>query len=71
MTVKTNLAELEEVQTAISKILLKGQTWSATGQALTRADLDSLYQRQRELIPLVARDTEGGGIRLRGATPTG
>ncbi len=71
MAVKTTLEQLESVQAAIEKIELKGQAWSASGLSLSRADLGSLYAREERLIAKLARETRGGGVRIRGGTPTG
>lgn len=66
----TYTEQLAEVQDAITKILTKGQSWSAGGASLTRADLPTLEAREKRLIPLVARETRNArGARVRGITP--
>lgn len=61
MAIKTYIQQLEEVQSAISKILTKGQAWSAAGDHLTRADLDVLYKQEQRLMPLATREQSSSG----------
>jgi len=64
--------QLTSVQAAIERIEEGGQSYTistATGsRTVTRADLETLYTREKELRRLVDRETRGG-IRSRGATP--
>ena len=49
MAIKTTEEQLEEVQTAISKVMT-GQSYSIGGRSLTRADLKSLMEREEILL---------------------
>ena len=70
MTVKTYLAQLEEVQAAISAILTGAQQYSYEGRQITRAHLKGLWAEETRLRLLVKRDAAGsGGIGIYGATP--
>lgn len=68
MAIKTYTEQLEEVQAAISKIETKGQSHSAEGRSMTRADLDALYRREQHLRAMVDRENRGG-ISVRAGTP--
>lgn len=48
MAIKTTEEQLEEVQTAISKVML-GQTVDLDGHQITRADLTALTKREETL----------------------
>jgi hypothetical protein len=48
-TIKTYGEQLEEVQTAISKVLA-GQRYEINGRSVWRADLEWLYRLQNDLI---------------------
>lgn len=65
---KTYSEQLEEVQTAITKIVTLGQSYTIEGRTLTRADLRTLYDREKVLMPLAAREASGGA-RVRYGTP--
>lgn len=66
MAIRTYTEQLEEVQAAISKVLV-GQSYSMGGRTLTRADLASLQKREEYLRPLAEREGNGGGYRIRRA----
>lgn len=67
MALKTTLAQLEEVQTAISAVM-SGQAYSISGRALTRADLAALTEREATLLARYKRE-QRGGIGVKFATP--
>ena len=69
MAIKTYTEQLESVQAAIEKIESSGQAYSIGGRTLTRADLPTLYEREKRLIALVNKESRGG-IRTRGVTPS-
>lgn len=50
MALKTTLAQLEEVQTAITTIMNVGQSYTIDGQTFTRANLDKLTERESMLL---------------------
>jgi hypothetical protein len=52
--------QLADTRAAISAILTSGQSGSAQGRQLTRADLGELRSMERELLSRVARLTRGG-----------
>lgn len=55
------LAErLTSVQTAIAKIEGGAQSWQAEGVSVTRADLRTLYARERELELRIERASHHG-----------
>ena len=64
----TDAEELTQIETAISAILVRGQSAGIRDNSVTRADLRTLYQRRDQLTARIAR-TARGGIRVRGATP--
>ncbi|MCT4575094.1 MAG: hypothetical protein N4A43_02435 [Alphaproteobacteria bacterium] len=68
MAIKTYEEQLEEVQTAISDILLGAQEASYNGQKVRKVDLESLQNREEFLINKL-RMQKRGGIRVRGGTP--
>ncbi len=49
MALKTVREQLEEVQTAITAVMT-GQKYEIAGRSLSRADLDSLNEREEQLI---------------------
>ena len=49
MALKTVREQLEEVQAAISAVMT-GQKYEIGGRSLSRADLDSLNEREEQLI---------------------
>lgn len=60
MAVKTYLQQLEEVQAAIGAIEGGAQSYAVNGRSLTRADLKTLYDREKFLRIQVDRDTNKG-----------
>jgi hypothetical protein len=70
MVTKTYQAQLEEVQAAISAVLNNAQSVSIKGRAYELANLETLYKMESALRAKAKREEEGG-IRIRGATPTG
>lgn len=60
MAVKTYAQQLEEVQTAIAAIESGSQSQSMQNRSITRADLATLYARERWLRTMVARESDGG-----------
>lgn len=61
MAIKTYNEQLEEVQTAITQILTGGQSYSIGGRSLTRADLPTLFEEKKRLIPMADRETNNDG----------
>lgn len=55
----TPAALLQEVNTAISKVLNGGQSYKIGSRQLNRADLDKLYQMRNDLAAQVAAGTPG------------
>lgn len=74
---ETKLAQLEEVRTAISAILLRGQSYlvmdGGAQRQLTRANLRYLQEREtkleREVSALERMEAGGGGIRVNYGMP--
>ena len=58
--------QLDRVQAAIGKIESGGQDVTYDGRRLTRADLATLYDRERELLRRTARAAAGGILRSIG-----
>lgn len=54
--IKTAAQELEEVQQAISKVTLGGQSYQMGSRKLTRAEYSALVARQKELQAQVAAE---------------
>lgn len=65
---ETYAAQLDRVQTAIKAIEERGQAYEIDGRRLTRGDLKTLYDRERELRRLAARETRGG-LRVTSVAP--
>ncbi len=65
----TAAEELELISDAIRDILTVGQSVSAGGKSWSKADLPTLYARQRELEAKVARVNRGGGMRVSQIVP--
>lgn len=63
MAVKTTLAQLEEVQAAITAVM-SGQAYSIAGRALTRADLKALTDRETVLLARYKSETSTGGMAI-------
>lgn len=56
MTVEQNLIEVNQ---AISNILVGGQSYKIGSRSLTRADLDTLLEMQRDLQAQLANQNNG------------
>lgn len=67
---KTYAEQLESVQTAIEAIEGGAQEYTIGTRIWKGADLNTLYKREERLMGLVRRESGGGGIRVRGITPT-
>jgi len=57
---ETYAAQLDRVQSAIKAIEERGQAYEIEGRRMTRGDLKTLYDRERELRRQVAREERGG-----------
>ncbi len=65
---KTYAERLDQVQAAIMAIESGAQSYMIGGRSLTRGSLSELYKQERYLERMAAREANGGGVRLRGAT---
>jgi len=65
MAIKTTVEQLEEVQTAIAKVL-SGQAYSIGNRSLTMADLDALHTREEVLLSRYRSEQSGGLIMTHG-----
>ena len=63
MAIKTTLEQLEEVQTAISKVM-SGQAFVIGGKQVRRADLDILTKREEMLLKRYKSETGTGGLAI-------
>lgn len=70
MAVKTYAQQLEEVQTAIASIESGAQSYSIAGRSLSRADLKTLYDREKWLRTMAAREEAGGKISIQYGVPS-
>jgi hypothetical protein len=61
MAIKTTLAQLEEVQAAISKVM-GGQDVVIAGNRMTRANLKELTERETLLLARYKSEQGTGGI---------
>ena len=61
MAIKSYTEQLEEVQTAISKIISGAQAYSVGGRNFTYADLAVLQEREKYLRVMVDRETNSDG----------
>ncbi len=61
--------QLESVQAIIAQIESTGQAYTIDNRSLTRADLSTLYDREKYLRVMAAREARGGGARIRYGTP--
>lgn len=72
MATESYQTQLERVQTAIAAIEGGAQSYSISTELGSRsygkADLSTLYAREKELRTRAAREARGG-IRVRGVTP--
>jgi len=57
---KTYAEQLEAVQSAIEAIESGSQSQSVQGRSIARADLATLYAREKYLRTMVQRETDGG-----------
>lgn len=69
MATETYQTQLERVQAQIAKIEEGFQSYSIAGRSASRARLEALYEREKYLRTMAARESRGGGIRVRGVTP--
>lgn len=60
--------KLDRVQQAIAAIENGGQNVAYEGRSVTKADLKTLYDREKYLEMRIARQSRGG-IRTRGGVP--
>jgi hypothetical protein len=71
MAILTYTQRLEEVQTAITKILGGAQQHSIRDRSYSYADLEALYEMEKHYYPLAQREASGRtGIRGRRIVPT-
>jgi len=69
MVILTYTEQLEQIDTAITAILTGAQSYSFGTRSKTSADLKTLMDERKRLQVLAERETNGGGIRVRGVTP--
>lgn len=62
---KTTQEQLDEVQTAISKVISGAQSYTIGDRVLTRANLQELEAREKVLMARLAREQRGGGFIAR------
>lgn len=62
----TTAEQLTSVQAAISKIESGAQSYGEDGRTLTRADLKTLYERERELLTRQRLESGSGGRMMGG-----
>lgn len=60
--IKTAAQELEEVDLALSRVALGGQSYQIGSRKLTRADYSALVERRKELLAAVAAESDTGLI---------
>lgn len=60
MAIKTYEEQMEEVQTAIATIESGAQSYSIGNRSFTRADLGTLYDREKWLRKMATREAAGG-----------
>jgi hypothetical protein len=74
MPIKTYAEQLEEVQTAISKLMGGAQEYRIGERMFRAAELEWLHKREEYLMTKYqqeqARSLNGGGIRTRYGVPT-
>ena len=68
MAVEKYAEQLERVQQMIAQVEERGQSQGVGGRQLTRADLGTLYQREKWLRKMAAREGRGG-LRTRRVIP--
>lgn len=59
MAIKTTLEQLEEVQAAITAVMLN-QSYTVAGLAVTRANLPALQAREEKLLNRYQKETGSG-----------
>ena len=70
MAIKTYAEQLEEVQTAIATIETGSQSYSMGSRSLTRADLRTLYNREKWLRTMADREENSNGkVRIQYGMP--
>ena len=69
MAIKSFEEQLIEVQTAISVIITKGQSYTIAGRTYTRATLSELIKYEQYLRAQAALEANGGGIRVFRGVP--
>jgi len=69
MVVLTYTEQLEQIDTAITAILTGAQSYSVGSRSKTNPELKTLMDERKRLRVLADRETDGGGIRVRGVTP--
>lgn len=60
MALKSTLEQLEEVQAAISAVMLN-QSYTVAGRTVTRANLAALQEREENLLARYKREQGSGG----------
>lgn len=65
MAIKTYTEQLEEVQGAIANIEANGQSYAIGNRSFTRANLDSLYVREKWLRVMAAREENDNKISVK------
>jgi len=68
MALKTTLQQLEEVQAAISAVMLN-QTYTIGGFTYTRANLDALQRREDKLLARYRAEQGTGGLAINIGIP--
>ena len=66
MAIKTTIEQLEEVQTAISKVM-SGQKGMLDGKSIEFADLQALSIRESMLLKRYKQETGTGGLKINNA----
>jgi len=66
----TAAAMLALYEAAIEAVLTKGQSYQIKDRRFTRADLQELEDKRAYWEMRADRAARGGGIRVRGVTPT-
>lgn len=69
MAIKTTLEQLEEVQTAISKVMTGHEVAGPNGRRLRLADLPALEAREEKLLARYHREQAGGGLAVSHGLP--
>ena len=67
MAVLSTLAQLEEVQTAITAVLAGAQSYTLHGRTVAKANLADLERRETTFLARYNRETNGKGPRVRNA----